>query len=144
MRNRNSVRQLGRTYSHRKAMFNNLVTSLFEHERVVTTKEKAKEARKLAEKMITRAKLNLDLQEGDAKAVHNKREILKRINDRSVMVKLFNDIAPRCKERNGGYTRILLLGKRQGDSAEMAILELVDKKVEVPAEEPKDKKSKKK
>jgi len=127
MRHRNSVRQLGRTYSHRKAMFNNMVTSLFEHEKIVTTKEKCKELKKISEKLITRAKKNIDVQEKE-KQLHNKREVLKVIKDRDVMTKLFDDIAPRFKDRQGGYTRIYLLGPRPGDAAEMAVIELVEKK----------------
>ncbi len=127
MRKRNSVKQLGRTYSHRKAMFNNMVTSFFDHEKIITTKQKCKELKKISEKLITRAKHNLDVQD-KAKELHNKREVLKVVKDRKVMTKLFEDIAPRFKERNGGYTRIYLLGRRPGDAAEMAVIELVEKK----------------
>lgn len=129
MRHKNSVRQLGRTHSHRKAMFANMVTSLFEKERIVTTKQKGRELKKISEKMITRAKDNIDLPEDAAdRKLHNKRVIMKTIKDRDVVKKLFDDIAPRFKGRNGGYTRLYLLGRRPGDAAEMAIVELVERK----------------
>ncbi len=129
MRHKNSVRQLGRTHSHRKAMFANMVTSLFEKERIVTTKQKGRELKKISEKMITRAKDNIDLPEdAEDRKLHNKRVIMKTIKDRDVVKKLFDDIAPRFKGRNGGYTRLYLLGRRPGDAAEMAIVELVERK----------------
>jgi len=132
MRHKNSVRQLGRTHSHRKAMFANMVTSLFEKERIVTTKQKGRELKKISEKIITRAKDNIDLPEDAAdKKLHNKRVVMKTIKDRDVLKKLFDDIAPRFKGRNGGYTRLYLLGRRPGDAAEMAIVELVEKKAPV-------------
>jgi large subunit ribosomal protein L17 len=131
MRKLSGVKQLGRTYSHRKAMLANMATSLLQHERIITTKEKAKEVRKLSEKLITRAKNNLSIDDKKSnKAVHNKRVVLKTIKDRNVVAKLFDDIAERVKDRKGGYTRILLLDKRPGDGAEKAIIELVDRKVE--------------
>jgi large subunit ribosomal protein L17 len=130
MRHRNSVKQLGRTHAHRKAMFSNMVTSLFRHERIVTTKEKGKELKKISERLITRAKRNIDLSEKeDNKKLHNKREVMKVIRDRDIVKKLFDDIAPRFKDRNGGYTRIYLLGRRPGDAAEMSIIELVERRV---------------
>ena len=130
MRHKNGVKQLGRTFSHRKAMFNNMLTSFFQHERIETTKQKAKVLKRLSEKMITRAKKNLDLADSNPeKALHNKREVLKKIKDRDIVAKLFNDIALRNKDRNGGYTRIYLLGNRRiGDNADMAIIELVERK----------------
>ncbi|MBP7738043.1 MAG: 50S ribosomal protein L17 [Spirochaetes bacterium] len=149
MRHRNSVKQLGRTHAHRKAMFGNMVTSLFRHERIVTTKEKGKELKRISERLITRAKHNMDIPETDGgRKLHNKREVMKVIKDRDILKKLFEDIAPRFKDRKGGYTRIYLLGKRSGDAAEMSIIELVEKKVVVKKtedkEEKKDKKSKEK
>ncbi len=116
-------------------MFENMVTSLFEHERIVTTKQKGKELKKISEKLITRAKHNIDIPETEAeKKLHNKREVLKVIRNKDIVKKLFDDIALRCKNRNGGYTRMYLLGMRQGDAAEMAIVELVDRVVkEAPA-----------
>jgi large subunit ribosomal protein L17 len=116
MRHRNSGRKLGRTTSHREAMFRNMVTSLFEHERIVTTTPKAKEARRLADKMITLAK------KGD---LHARRQALSFIRSKDVVAKLFDVIQLQFVDRNGGYTRIIQTGVRQGDAAAMAILELV-------------------
>jgi large subunit ribosomal protein L17 len=130
MRHRNSVKQLGRTHAHRKAMFSNMVTSLFKHERIITTKVKGKELKRISERLITRAKKNIDLLEADEnKKLHNKREAMKVVKDRDILKKLFEDIAHRFKDRKGGYTRIYLLGKRPGDAAEMSIVELVEKKI---------------
>ncbi|MCK4542329.1 MAG: 50S ribosomal protein L17 [Spirochaetales bacterium] len=113
--------RLGRKTSHRKALHRNMVTSLFRYERIKTTKAKALEVRKTAEKMITRAK---------ADSLHNRRTVAKKIYDKGIIAKLFNDIGPRFTERPGGYTRILKLGKRSGDAADMVLLELVEKKSE--------------
>ncbi len=146
MRKRNSVAQLNRTHSHRKAMMRNMATSLFEHERIVTTRAKAKALRGYSEKLITRAKKNLS--DADAhKELHNKREVMRHLRDRDVVKKLFEDIAPRFKDRNGGYTRIIHLPDRQSDSAEMSIIELVDRKEKirkVPEKKAKAKPKKKK
>ncbi len=127
MRHRNSGRKLGRTSSHREAMFRNMVTSLFEHERIVTTTPKAKEARRIADKMITLAK------RGD---LHAKRQALGYIRSRDVVAKLFDVIHLQYADRNGGYTRIIQTGVRQGDAAPMAILELVgyEENVATPVE----------
>ncbi len=132
-------------------MFANMVTSLFEHERIVTTKQKGKELKRISEKMISRAKKNLVLGvDEEAKKLHNKREVMKVIKDRDIIKKLFDDIAGRFKDRPGGYTRMYLLGQRPGDSAEMAIVELVERKAKVvkqkseDTEDSKDKKKKKK
>ncbi len=119
MKHRIGVNRLGRKPSHRKALLRNMMTSLFKHERIKTTKTKAKEVRRYAEKVITRAKVD---------SVHNRRIIAKRIWDKSVLAKLFTDIGPRFVERPGGYTRIIKLGKRYGDGAETVLLELADKK----------------
>ncbi len=144
MRHKNKVKQLGKTQSHRKAMFNNMVTSFFDNERIVTTKQKGKELKKISEKLITRAKNNLEYSDDqEGKKLHNKREVLKVVKNRDVMKKLFDDIAPRFKERNGGYTRMYLLGRRQGDAAEMAIVELVEKKEPVKSTKEADKKAEK-
>ena len=116
MRHRNSGRKLGRTTSHREAMFRNMVTSLFEHERIVTTTPKAKEARSIADKMITLAK------RGD---LHARRQALSYIRSKEVVAKLFDVIHLKFTDRNGGYTRIIQTGNRRGDAAAMAILELV-------------------
>jgi large subunit ribosomal protein L17 len=148
MRHRNSVRQLGRTYSHRKAMFSNMVTSLFMHEKIITTKQKGKELKRISERLITRAKRNLELSDDDiGKKLHNKRIVMKKINNRDIVKKLFDDIAIRFKDRNGGYIRLYLLGRRAGDAAEMAVVELVERKVvegDKDKAEKKEKKEKKK
>lgn len=117
MRHRNAGNRLGRTSSHRKAMLRNMVTSLFEHERIVTTAPKAKEARKLADQMITLAK------RGD---LHARRQALEIIRSKSVVAKLFDKLKADYMDRNGGYTRIIHTGARLGDAASMAILELVN------------------
>jgi large subunit ribosomal protein L17 len=118
MRHNYSGRKLNRTAPHRKMLFRNLVTALFEHERIETTVHKAKEARSLAERLITFAK------RGD---LHARRMAARKVNDPAVLQKLFEEIGPRYAERPGGYTRIMRLsGNRKGDGAEMAILELVD------------------
>jgi large subunit ribosomal protein L17 len=116
MRHNNAGRKLGRTSSHREAMFRNMVTSLFEHERIITTKEKAKELRPIAEKMITLAK------RGD---LHARRQALSYIRSKGVVDKLFGTIQEQFSDRAGGYTRIILTGVRHGDAAQMAIIELV-------------------
>ena len=142
MRHKNKVRILGRSHAHRKAMFANMVTSLFEHERIITTREKGKDLKIISEKLITRAKKNLLIPDSEPeKKLHNKREVFKFIKNRDVVKKLFEDIAPRFKERNGGYTRMYLIGQRQGDAAEMAIVELVERK---PKAEPVKEDNKKK
>jgi large subunit ribosomal protein L17 len=116
MRHRKSGRKLGRTSSHREAMFRNMITSLFEHERIVTTTPKAKEARCIADKMITLAK------KGD---LHARRQALSYIRSKDIVAKLFEVIHLKFTDRNGGYTRIVQTGIRRGDAAPMAILELV-------------------
>ena len=114
--------------AHRKALHRNMVTSLFRHERIRTTKSKALEVRRSAEKLITRAKED---------SVHNRRIASGRLYDEGILAKLFTDIAPRMKDRKGGYTRILKLGNRLGDAAEMVILELVDYKLDIEGTEKK-------
>lgn len=133
MNHKSGFNALSRTHSHRRAMLRNMVTSLFRFERITTTKAKAKAARSKAEKLITRAKVD---------SVHNRRQVARYIYDERVLNKLFTDIAPRMKDRPGGYTRILKLGFRQGDAADVAILELVDYKLE--SEEEKTAKKEKK
>ena len=103
--------------SHQQLMLRNLARSLFEHERVKTTQAKAKLLRPYAERLITKAK---------GGTLHDRRQVLSVIEDRDVVHKLFDDIGPRFSERNGGYTRVLKLGTRGGDGAEMALIELVD------------------
>ncbi|WP_294428870.1 50S ribosomal protein L17 [uncultured Treponema sp.] len=120
MRNKTGFNPLSRTAAHQRAMARNMVTSLFRFERITTTSAKAKEVRKAAEKLITRSKVD---------SVHNRRTAAKFIQDEKILNKLFTEIGPRMKERNGGYTRILKLGFRQGDAADVVILELVDYKL---------------
>lgn len=116
MRHRKKGRKLSRTASHKKATMRNMATSLFRHERIETTTAKAKELRPYAERLITLAR------RGD---VHSRRLAATKIQDREVLGKLFDDIAPRYSERPGGYTRVLKLGSRKGDAAEMSLIELV-------------------
>lgn len=116
MRHRKKGRQLSRTRSHRRATLRNMATSLFLHERIETTTAKAKELRPYAERLITLAR------RGD---VHARRLAATKIQDRKVLGKLFDEIAPRYAERPGGYTRVLKLGNRKGDAAEMSLIELV-------------------
>lgn len=128
MNHRNGFNPLSRTTAHRRAMSRNMVTSLFRFERITTTKAKALEVRKAAEKLITRSKID---------SVHNRREAAKFIADEKILNKLFTEIGPRMKDRNGGYTRVLKIGFRQGDAADMVILELVDYKLDSEAKEEK-------
>jgi len=116
MKHKVAGRKLGRNPAHRKAMLRNLVTSLLEHERIVTTVPKAKEARKIADKMITLAK------RGD---LHARRQAMSYIRTRSIVVKLFDELSEQYADRQGGYTRIIRTGTRSGDAAPMAIVELV-------------------
>jgi large subunit ribosomal protein L17 len=117
MRHRKAGRKLGRNASHRDAMFRNMVTSLLEQERIVTTVPKAKEARRVTEQMITLGK------RGD---LHARRQAMAYIRSKSVVAKLFDQLSAQYSDRNGGYTRIIRTGSRLGDAAPMAILELVD------------------
>ena len=110
------TRKLGRASDHRDAMLRNLVTSLLENGKIETTVEKAKETRCMAEKMITLGKTN---------TLHSRRQALAYITKEDVVTKVFAEIAPKSADRNGGYTRIMKLGPRRGDCAEMAIIELV-------------------
>jgi len=116
MRHRNKGRKLSRTASHKRATMRNMATSLFKHGRIETTTAKAKELRPYAERLVTLAK------RGD---LHARRLAATKIQDRAVLGALFDDIAPRFAERPGGYTRILKLGNRKGDAAEMSLIELV-------------------
>jgi len=116
MRHRAKGRQLSRTSSHRRALLNNMATSLFQHERIVTTEAKAKELRPFAEKLITLAR------RGD---LHARRLVERKVKDRTVLSKLFAEIGPRFAGRPGGYTRILKLGHRPGDGADQARIELL-------------------
>ncbi|MBN1686851.1 MAG: 50S ribosomal protein L17 [Spirochaetales bacterium] len=116
MKHRIGYNRIGRKASQRKALVKNMVTQLYRHERIRTTKTKALEVRRKAEKLISRAKED---------SVHNRRIVAKLVQDKEVLAKLFTDIAPGFSDRPGGYTRILKLGYRKGDSAEMVLLELV-------------------
>jgi large subunit ribosomal protein L17 len=117
MRHNNKGRKLGRTASHRKATLEAISSALLKYKRIRTTVAKAKEARTFVEPLITKAKEN---------SVHARRYIAKFIKDREVVKELFSEIVPKVGERPGGYTRVVKLGKRMGDAAELAILELVD------------------
>jgi large subunit ribosomal protein L17 len=117
MRHRKKGRKLNRTASHRRATLRNMATSLFRHGRIETTTAKAKELRPFAERLVTLAK------RGD---LHARRLAARKIQDRQVLGSLFDEIGPRFAERPGGYTRILKLGNRKGDAAEMSLIELVD------------------
>ncbi len=110
------TRKLGRTSDHRTAMLRAMVTYLFENGKIETTVTRAKEVRSVAEKYITLAKVN---------SLHNKRQALAFITKEDVVAKLFNEIAPKYKDVNGGYCRITKIGPRRGDAAEMAIIELI-------------------
>lgn len=118
MRHRKKGRQLSRTASHREALLRNMAISLFRHGRIQTTTAKAKELRPFAEKLITLAK------RGD---LHSRRLAARKVHDNDVLFVLFDSIGPRFAERAGGYTRVLKVGHRQGDGAEMALIELVDR-----------------
>ncbi|KAA3602985.1 MAG: 50S ribosomal protein L17 [Calditrichaeota bacterium] len=140
MRHRKSIKKLGRTASHRKALLANLARELITHKRITTTLAKAKEAGKFTERMITFAK------RGD---VHARRQVLKYMRHKDIVNMLFEEVAPVYKDREGGYTRVLKLGRRQGDAAKTALLELVDSEKigtisasEVKTETPKPKKEK--
>lgn len=130
MRHGNANRKLGRTSSHRNAMFRNQLASLIEHERIVTTLPKAKELRPIAEKLITLAKND---------SVHARRQAARQVPSDALIAKLFDTIGPRFSTRPGGYTRIMKLGARRGDAAEMAILELVERSEEKTETKPAEK-----
>ena len=117
MRHQRSGKKLGRDSAHRRALYANLAGALIEHGRVRTTVAKAKAVRPIAEQMITLGR------RGD---LHARRQALAYLRSQDVVHKLFSDVAPRFAERNGGYTRVIKLGPRQGDAASMALLELVD------------------
>lgn len=118
MRHRIKGRKLNRTASHRKALFANMAVALIEHEQIVTTLPKAKELRSVVDKLITLGK------RGD---LHARRQAIARTRDATAVAKLFDELGPRYKERNGGYTRVLKAGFRYGDNAPMAVIELVDR-----------------
>lgn len=122
---------LNRTHAHRRALYRNMVEALIENEKITTTVAKAKELRRVAEKILTRAKV---------KNLHTIRQVNKLIKNEDLLMKLFNDIAPRYENRNGGYTRIIKLSARKGDGAEMCIIELLGEEEQIS----KKKKAKKK
>lgn len=124
MRHLNAGRKLNRSAAHRRALFRNLVTALLERERIKTTDAKAKETRRLTERMITLGK------EGTLAA---RRRALTFVQSRAVVKKLFDDIAPRFRERNGGYTRIIKVGIRHGDAAPVSVIELVTRAADLEA-----------
>jgi len=126
MRHRIAGRTLGRKSGPKKALFRNLVRELFIHERITTTEAKAKAIRADAEKLITKAKHGIA---ADGNRVHKQRQVVAYLNDKTVTKKVFDVFAPRYADRNGGYTRIIKLGKRQGDAADMVLIELVDNEV---------------
>lgn len=126
MRHSKSGRKLNRNSSHRKAMFSNMANSLFDHEIIKTTLPKAKELRRIAEPLITLAKTD---------SVANRRSAFSKMRDKEMVGKLFSELAPRYKDRPGGYTRILKCGFRSGDAAPMAYIELVDRPEEAIAED---------
>jgi large subunit ribosomal protein L17 len=127
MRHRHGLRKLNKTSSHRLAMLRNMTVSLLKHEAIKTTLPKAKELRRVAEPIITL---------GKTETLANKRLAFDRLRDRDMVVKLFAELGPRYKARNGGYLRILKYGFRQGDNAPMALVELVDRPA--PTEEARD------
>ena len=126
MRHKVATFKIGRSGAHRRAMLANMVSSLYEHGQIETTLVKAKEARRFAERLITIGK------KGD---LHNIRLAVARLRNKEMVRKLFTEIAPSYEGRNGGYTRIVKLGKRRGDAAEMCILQLVEANVVINAAE---------
>ncbi|HTX73591.1 MAG TPA: 50S ribosomal protein L17 [Rectinemataceae bacterium] len=126
MKHKIGFNKLNRVPAHRKALIRNMMTVLFQHERITTTRAKAMEVRRFAEKEITRAKED---------SVHNRRMTARKITDEAILAKLYTDIGPRFKERAGGYTRVLRIGFRKQDAADMVVLELVDRKEDSKAAE---------
>jgi large subunit ribosomal protein L17 len=135
MRHNKSYRKLGRTSEHRRALFRNQLRSLITHERIITTLPKAKELRPIAEKMVTLGRR--------ADSLHARRLAARYITDRGLVKRLFDEIGPRFVSRPGGYTRIVKLGPRHGDGAELAVLEFVDYKLPDSKESKESKKEKK-
>ncbi len=133
MRHQMNGRKLGRSPAHRKALFRNQLASLVKRERIKTTLHKAKELRPIAEKVITQGKRD---------TVHARRLVNRWLPEKDLVKKVFDDIAPRFQERPGGYTRIVKLGPRRGDGAEMAVIEFVESESAKPEPEKKKRKSK--
>ena len=128
MRHRNQGRKLGRTASHRKAMFVNMAAALIKHEQITTTLPKAKELRPVVEKLVT-------LSRRGAKNLHARRQLIAQVGDEAQVQKLFDVIGPRYAKRPGGYTRVLKAGFRHGDNAEMAVIEFVDRDVDAKGQD---------
>ena len=118
MRHRNAGRKLNRTASHRRALFASMASALIKHEQIITTLPKAKELKRVADRLITLAKRG---------SLHSRRLALSRVRDEAMVGKLFDTLGPRYADRPGGYTRVLKAGFRYGDSAPMALIELVDR-----------------
>jgi large subunit ribosomal protein L17 len=131
MRHRNTIIKLGRTSAHKKALLANLSASLIEHKHLITTEAKAKAARRFVERLITLAKTG---------TLNARRVVLQRLRQRDAVQTLFEDVAPRFKDRNGGYTRVVKLGRRSGDAAPMAVVELIG--FETAVKKQKDKQAK--
>lgn len=123
MRHRIAGHTLGRQTGPRKALIRNLIKELYKHERITTTETKARAIRSDAEKLITKAKHGMS---GQVDRVHAQRQVVAFLDDKTLAKKVFDDFAPRYADRNGGYTRMIKIGQRQGDAARMVILELVD------------------
>lgn len=141
MIHRRKGRKLKRTASHRKALLSNLAVSLIKSKKIITTVAKAKELRKVVEKLINKSKKVSNNKDGTPKdTVHQRRLVGKFLKDRAALKTLFDEIGPKVSERQGGYSRILKLGNRYGDSAELAVIELVDYNIE-RAEQSSEKKS---
>jgi large subunit ribosomal protein L17 len=128
MRHRNSGRKLGKTASHRKAMFTNMAAALIKHEQIKTTLPKAKELRPVVEKLVT-------LSRRGSKDLHARRQAIAQVGDEAQVAKLFEVIGPRYAKRPGGYTRVLRAGFRHGDNAEMAFIEFVDRDVDAKGQD---------
>ena len=131
MRHNRQTHRFGRNPKERKAMLENLVSSLLHHQQITTTLPKAKAAQRLADRVITL---------GKADTLHSRRQAFSYMQDRTLTSKLFKEVAPRFKDRKGGYTRILHLSRRKGDGTELALLELTEKEIKVKEAKPKTKK----
>jgi large subunit ribosomal protein L17 len=140
MIHRRKGRKLKRTASHRKAMLSNLSVSLIKNKKIRTTLAKAKELRNFFDKLVTKSKIAHSSKGSKAeRSVHLRREVNKFIKDREAVKTLFDEIAPKVAERSGGYTRVLKIGRRLGDSAEMALIEIVDYNIEKTEQKSKEK-----
>ncbi|MCS7204698.1 MAG: 50S ribosomal protein L17 [Leptospiraceae bacterium] len=128
MKKGKKIKKLNRVTSHRKAMLKNMAVSLLDHEQIITSRAKAKALRPFVEKLITKAKYNLNENLPPERKLHNKRYVMRFIKNRKIVVKLFDDIAKRFENRNGGYVRIIHLPERNSDSAQLSIVELVEKR----------------